>query len=121
MENSMRKLSCTPLIVIAVLLMSGGIARADTWDGGGADNEFSTPENWNNDVIHANNTGDIDSAYTVERSVDITVNRTFVQGGATLNVPSGTHSDNQSGNNIRNFVGNNSAGTVNQLGGWFLK
>ncbi|MDF7823647.1 autotransporter-associated beta strand repeat-containing protein [Pontiellaceae bacterium B12227] len=102
-------LGCTMMLV--------GAVQAETWDGGGADNEYSTALNWNNDVIPTNNTGEINGAYTVERSVDITVNRTFVLGGATLNVTGGTHSDGQSGNTIRNFVGKDSAGTINQSGG----
>lgn len=98
-------------------MMLGGVVHAETWDGGGADNEYSTALNWNNDVIPTNNTGDINGVYTVERSVDITVQRTFVRGGATLNVTGGTHSDSKSGNTTRNFVGNDSVGTVNQSGG----
>ncbi|MDF7823648.1 discoidin domain-containing protein [Pontiellaceae bacterium B12227] len=117
----MRKLlyrKATVTLAIASLCMGGArSAYAESWDGGGADNEFSTALNWNNDVIPTNNTADINGAYTVERSVDIVCTRTFVSGGATLNVTGGTHNDNLSGANKYNFIGSSSAGTVNQSGG----
>ncbi|MDF7808623.1 hypothetical protein P4E94_14330 [Pontiellaceae bacterium B12219] len=100
-----------------VWLVVCGVAGAETWDGGGADNEYSTALNWNNDVIPTNSTGDINGAYTVERFADINVLRTFVQGGAILNVTGGTQNDSESGNTIRNFIGFGSKGTVNQSGG----
>ncbi|WP_372846134.1 autotransporter-associated beta strand repeat-containing protein [Pontiella sp.] len=105
------------LLINGCSLLLCAAVQAETWDGGGADNEFSTALNWNNDAIPTNNTGDINGAYTVERSVDITVDRTFVRGGATLNVTGGTHSDSQVGNTVRNYVGNDSIGTLNHFGG----
>ena len=60
---------------------------------------------------------EINGAFTVERSADSTVERTFVNNGATLNITGGTHSDSRSGNTIRNFVGNSGSGTVNMSGG----
>lgn len=88
-----------------------------TWDDGGIGSEFSTAENWDTDTAPTNaDDAVIDGSFTVERSVDATVDRTFVQGGATLNVTAGSHSDDRAGNTIRTFIGNGSTGTVNMSG-----
>ena len=92
---------------------------AATWDGGGADDEYSTALNWSDDLVptsSTNSTQDISGAYTVERTINSTSGRTFVKNGAVLNVTSGVHSDAQAGNTIRNFVGDGTTGTVNLTG-----
>lgn len=106
----------------ALTLALGGAAQAAVWTGTGVGDEYSTPANWDDNTAPVGGTSgpatrNINTAVTVERSVDSTAGRTFVEGGATLNVTGGTHSDNRSGNTIRNFIGNNSAGTVNLSGG----
>lgn len=103
------------LVVAATFVIGNGIAQAATWDGGGDGTSYEDDVNWDPDTPDA--TRDINGAFTVERDVDITVDRTFVRGGAVLNVTSGTHSDNRSGASIYNFVGDGSEGTVNQSGG----
>lgn len=101
---------CTSMAVIA-----SQTTQAATWTGGGDGTSFEDDANWNPNPPDA--TRNINTAVTVTRDVDINVNRTFVEGGAVLNVTAGTHSDGQSGASIYNFVGNNSLGTVNQSGG----
>ncbi len=102
------------------LLFAGASAYAADWDGGGADNEFSTALNWDDDMVPGTgSTQNINSAVTVERSVDSTADRTFVSQGGIMNVTGGTHSDSRSGAGIRNFVGRGSDGTVNQSGGFY--
>ncbi len=104
------------------LLVAGQSANAALWDDGGAIAEFSTAENWEADIFPgdlADNTklAEINGVFTVERSVDSSVDRTFVNNGAVLNVTGGTHSDGRSGSSIRNFVGSEGSGTVNHSGG----
>lgn len=112
------KYKYTKLVTVAGSILAIGSAPAAIWDGGGADNEFSTALNWDDDLAPASGTTqDIDTAVTVERSVDSVAGRTFISDGATVNIPSGTHSDNTSGSGIRNFLGRGSAGTINQSGG----
>lgn len=104
------------LMAIAVLALAmGGVTHAANWDGGGDGTSFEDDVNWDPDAPDA--TRDINGAFTVTRDVDINVNRTFVRGGAVLNLTAGNHTDGQSGASIYNFVGNDSAGTVNQSGG----
>lgn len=93
---------------------------AAVWTGGGADNEYSTAANWDDNLSPSgadNSTQDINGAFTVERSVDSTSGRTFIKGGATMNIIGGSHDDQRSGANIFNFLGDSSAGMVNQSGG----
>jgi len=118
-HHSLRPIGRVTVGVILALLAAcfSSTSYASVWTGGGADNEFSTVANW--DDMGINGTQDINTAVTVDRSVSNTNERTFVSGGATLNVIGGTQSDNRSGANIYNFVGNNSAGTVNQSGGTY--
>ena len=121
-------------------------AHAQTWTGLGADAEYSTPENWSTEnfpstdaVPNNNSTQDINGEFTVERSLDTNVlgtapnpdadpptdeilgnspGRTFVRGGAVLNITGGSHQDHRSGANIFNFVGGGGGtGVVNQSGG----
>lgn len=103
----------------ALTLALGGAAQAAVWTGAGVGDEFSTAANWDDNAVPVGsvNSSNINSAVTVERSVDSVSSRTFVNGGGTLNVTGGTHNDNRSGNTIRNFVGRGSAGTVNLSGG----
>lgn len=114
----MKKLSQF-LMAIAVLAVAfGDVAQAATWTGAGADDEYSTAANWDDNMVPASNsTQDINTAVTVERSVDSIAGRTFISQGATMNVIGGAHNDNRSGASIRNFVGRGSTGTVNQSGG----
>lgn len=108
-------------LLTAGLLLAGASAQAVVWDGGGVDDEFSTALNWSDDAVPAGGaTTDISGNFTVERSVDSTSGRTFVDDGAVLNVTGGTHNDNNSSATHRNFVGNSGDGTVNQSGGTFL-
>lgn len=90
-------------------------ASASVWTGGGADNEFSTVANWDDMLI--NGTQDISGAFTVERIVNNTNSRTFVNGGAVLNITGGVHDDNQTGASTRNFLGRTSPGTINLSAG----
>ncbi|QDU89252.1 hypothetical protein Pla175_26390 [Pirellulimonas nuda] len=93
-------------------------AQAVDWDGGGDGTSYQDPLNWvDDDPTFADLTRNISGAFTVERNVDITVNRTFVNGGAVLNVTGGTQSDGQSGANVFNTVGDSGAGTLNVSGG----
>ncbi|MDF7806542.1 PEP-CTERM sorting domain-containing protein [Pontiellaceae bacterium B12219] len=106
------------LIAMALTMGSAGIANADVWNGAGDGISFEDALNWDPSTnAFAGSTREIDGAFTVTRDTDVTVSRTFVDGGATLNITGGTHSDNQSGNTTRNFIGNTGAGTVNQSGG----
>ncbi|WP_372796368.1 autotransporter-associated beta strand repeat-containing protein, partial [Pontiella sp.] len=96
----------------------GSAAVAEVWTGAGDGTSYEDPLNWDPSTnAFPGTTRDIDGVFTVNRDVDVTVSRTFVQGGAALNINTGTHNDSQSGNTTRNYVGNNSAGTVNQSGG----
>lgn len=110
------------LLAAVAMVTVCGVAQAALWDGGGVGDEFSTAENWDGDVFPGDlglnaKLAEINGAFTVDRTVDSTVDRTFVNGGAVLNISTGTHSDNRSGNTIRNFVGSAGAGTVNMSGG----
>ncbi|MFC7337871.1 hypothetical protein ACFQY0_11835 [Haloferula chungangensis] len=107
---------------IAGIFLTSFSAQAALWDGGGLGDEFSTAENWADDTFPGNleagaKLAEINGVFTVERSVDSVVERSSVGGGATLNIPSGTHSDDQSGAGTRTYVGNGSDGTVVQSGG----
>uniref|UniRef100_UPI003563C924 carbohydrate-binding protein n=1 Tax=Pontiella sp. TaxID=2837462 RepID=UPI003563C924 len=111
----MRKFMKTGLVL--ALAVFGSMAYADTWTGLGDGTSYEDALNWDPSTnAFTGSTRDINGPYTVTRAVDVSVNRTFVQGGATLNVTAGSHSDGQAGNNIRNFVGNGSQGTVNVSG-----
>ncbi|QDU88873.1 hypothetical protein Pla175_22570 [Pirellulimonas nuda] len=105
------------LAAVALATSTAGYTQAALWSGAGDGVSYEDPLNW--DVVEAfpGSTRDIASPATVVRAADVTVNRTFVSGGAVLNVTGGTQSDGQSGNTIRNFVGNGSVGTVNMSGG----
>ncbi|MDB4408593.1 LamG domain-containing protein [Akkermansiaceae bacterium] len=104
--------------VSALTLALGGAAHAAVWIGAADSGEYSTPTNWDDGLAPAvNSIQDINGAFTVDRSVDSVSGRTFVGGGATLNITSGEHSDSRSGNAVRNFIGNDSAGAVNLSGG----
>ncbi|MGJ8655440.1 MAG: PEP-CTERM sorting domain-containing protein [Akkermansiaceae bacterium] len=92
-------------------------AQAALWDGGGADTEYSTALNWDDDLAPAaGTTATINGLFTVDRTVDSNSNRINVEGGATLNITAGNHSDSASGNTTRNYIGNGSTGTVNVSG-----
>jgi hypothetical protein len=103
------------MAVLALVVAGAGVAQASTWTGGGADNEFSTTNNW--DDFGINGTQSIEGDYTVERVVDNINSRTFVNGGATLNVTGGTHNDNLSNASRYDFVGTSGSGTINQSAG----
>lgn len=114
----------TKLSGMAGVLLAATSAQGAIWVGLGSDNEFSTIDNWAVSATDptpvapaSGSTQDINGAFTVERSVNSTAGRTFVAGGAVLNITGGTHNDNQSGNSTRNFVGRGSQGTVNVSGG----
>ncbi|CAN0365107.1 unnamed protein product, partial [Ectocarpus sp. 4 AP-2014] len=110
---------CAVAIAAAATIVSN--AEAALWTGAAAGDEYSTAGNWNDGLVPASNsTQDINGAFTVDRSVDSLAGRTFVSGGATMNVTTGTHNDNRSGSTIRNFIGRGSTGTVNQSGGDYL-
>jgi hypothetical protein len=105
------------MAVLALVVAGAGVAQAETWTGLGDGVSYADTNNWDVPATaFSGSTRDINGAYTVERAVDVTVNRTFVSGGAVLNVSAGAHNDSQSGNTIRNFVGNGSQGTVNMSG-----
>ncbi|QDU89253.1 hypothetical protein Pla175_26400 [Pirellulimonas nuda] len=101
----------------AVFAATLGGAQAAIWTGGGDGTSYEQDLNW--DVVEAfpGSTRDINGAFTVTRAVDTNTNRTFVNGGAVLNVTAGNHDDSQSGAGIFNFVGDGSAGTTNLSGG----
>lgn len=102
----------------ALVVACAGVAQADTWNGAGDGTSYEDALNWDPSTnAFPGTTRDINGAFNVTRDVDVTVSRTFVDGGATLNINSGTHSDSQSGNTTRNFIGNAGEGTVNQSGG----
>ena len=116
----MTKISRLLMVAAVFAVALGGVAQAAVWTGAGADDEYSTAANWDDNMVPdggANSTQDIDGAFTVDRSVDSTAGRTFVRGGGVLNVTAGDHSDSRSGASIYNFVGDGSAGTVNLSGG----
>lgn len=108
----------TKLVAASALTLTlGGTAQAAVWIGA-TGGEYSTPENWDDGLAPAvNSIQDINGAFTVERSLDSNAGRTFVSGGATLNITGGAHSDSRSGNVVRNFIGDSSEGTVNMLDG----
>ncbi|VGO11743.1 Arabinoxylan arabinofuranohydrolase [Pontiella desulfatans] len=106
--------------LVLVLVAFGGVAQAEVWTGAGDGTSYEDPLNWDPSTnAFAGTTRIIDGAFTVTRDVTANPDRTFVQGGATLNIPSGAHSDGKSGNTIRNFIGNGSLGTVNMSGGTY--
>lgn len=103
---------------VAIAAVPGTSAQAALYTGAGIDDEYSTAANWDDNAVPASgSTQDINGAFTVERSVDSVAGRTFISGGATVNVTGGTHNDNQSGSGTRNFLGRGSTGTINQSGG----
>jgi hypothetical protein len=105
-----------PMVFLALLAFCV-VAHADVWTGAGDGTSYEDAFNWDPSTnAFPGSTRDINGAFTVTRDVDVTVDRTFVQGGATLNVTAGSHNDSQPGNSIRNFVGNGSVGTVNMSG-----
>lgn len=117
-----QRLSRSILLGLALLATSTlHEAKAAIWTGGGIDDEFSTPANWDSSAVPtAGSTQNINGVFIVERSVDSSAGRTFVQGGAVLNVTGGTHIDTQSGASTYNFVGLSSgSGVVNQSGGTY--
>ncbi|VGO11739.1 hypothetical protein PDESU_00285 [Pontiella desulfatans] len=113
------KRACKQLVAaLALTVACAGVAQAELWTGGGDGVSYGDTNNWDVPATaFPGSTRDINGAFTVTRSGNVTVNRTFVNGGAVLNVTGGTHSDSQSGNTIRNFIGSSGAGTVNMSGG----
>lgn len=110
----------TAIAAVAFAATIGGAAQAALWTGAGVDDEYSTAANWDDNLVPdggANSTQDINGAFTVERTIDSTSGRTFIKGGAVVNINGGTHNDQRSGANIFNFVGDNGSGTVNQTAG----
>lgn len=97
-------------------LLLAASTQAAVWQGTAGDGLWETAGNWD-DGLAPNGTISINNGDTVTRGVDSAVDRTFVENGSTLLITGGIHGDNRSGSTIRNFVGNNSAGTVIQTGG----
>ncbi|WP_309489778.1 PEP-CTERM sorting domain-containing protein [Oceaniferula flava] len=90
-------------------------AQGAIWDGGGGTPFWSTDTNWDDDAA-ANGTAVIDNGDTTIRFSGVTVNKTDVNGGSTLELNGNSHSDSLSGSNVRNYIGNGSAGTVKHQG-----
>ena len=108
-----------PSALIAGLLCAAIPGHSAVWIGG-TGLEYSTAANWGDNAVPASgSTQDINGAFTVERSVDSVAGRTFVRGGGTLNITGGSHNDTNSSATNWNFVGDGSAGTVNQSAGTF--
>lgn len=112
----MKRTSQFLMAVAALAVAVGGSAQAALWTGAGDGSSFDDGLNWDGSVVPA--TAEIAAGpFTVTRNADVSIDRTFVSGGSTLNVTGGTQNDGRSGASIYNFVGNSSAGTVNQSGG----
>lgn len=112
------KRSITYLFFAAVFFSALGLCQAQNWDGTGDGVSFEDTNNWDDPAaLFPGSTRTIDGAFTVNRDVGVTINRTFIRGGAVVNIASGSHTDGQSGASIFNFLGDTGAGTVNQSGG----
>ncbi|MCH6259180.1 hypothetical protein MLD52_21665, partial [Puniceicoccaceae bacterium K14] len=119
-----RSIIKTSACALTAALLGGTSMFGISWDGGGADNNFATPENWDTDV--APTAGD-----SVEISGDVTVlvsdesgtiafdRMTVLNGGATLDITGGDLNTTQSGNNIADIIGQGSTGNVNVTGGLY--
>ena len=117
MFNNLRLL----MAAMAMAAVLGGFVHAGSFTGLGDGTSFEDPNNWSDpNEAFPGSTRDINGAFTVDRNVSVNTNRTFIKGGAVLNIASGTHNDGQSGANIFNFLGDTSSGTVNQSGGHYL-
>lgn len=102
-------------LTAAVLALSGTNSHADEWDGGGDGSSFEDPLNWDLDMIPG--TAVIGNGDIVTRHVDISIDRTAVRNGSSLNITGGVHSDVLPSSFVRNDLGRGSTGTVNQTGG----
>jgi len=104
---------------LALSISNSVYAATIVWDNdlGGGDGMFGSATNWVGDTLPGGgDVADINGAFTVDRS-SITVDQSNINGGATLNISSGTFSDSRAGNTRRTFVGNSGDGTVNMSGG----
>ncbi len=98
-SGSMRR--CIPILF--VLLRLGGMAglRAQTWDGGGADDGWSTKNNWNpNKLPKFNSSTDLTFAGSVRTTPDMNGNRTvnsitFAAGASAFSLLGTNNSNNE--------------------------
>lgn len=113
------------LFVSAALILSAQAMGADqSWDSGGADQNWHTAANWggdNPDTLPASEDNvTLDDGGTAVYSAASGTNsvlRTQVNGGSILNITGGRLSSTLTGSTVRNNIGSGSAGTVNQSGG----
>ena len=121
------------LTLVAVGGVANGQLPDQNWTGGGDGVSFLDAANWDTgttvpgvfddtaDPLSNGTTNNfIDGAFTVDRSVESTVNFTSVINGAVLNITDGTLNDSLSNVNRRTNVGTAGDGTVNQSGGMFV-
>ncbi len=111
----------------AVMLLALSAHGANqSWDsGGGTNQDWGTAANWggdNPDTVPASTdvavVSDGGTALYSEASGTLSVQRTSVGGGSTLNITGGSLSHTLSGNTVRNNVGDGSVGFVLQSGGY---
>ena len=114
-------------VVTAIITFGSfhGFVSADQYTDAGPDREFSTAANWDTNRVPMNDPIDptlstisvIDGPFIVQRSIDSETARSFVIGGAILNITGGVHSDSRPGVTQTTNIGTVSAGTVNQSAG----
>ena len=94
----MKILSPLPFCVGVILLLTI-TGHAQTWDGGGADNNFNTALNWNANVVPVNNgTANLIFAGTVDPTPVVNVN--FDVNGITFNNTAGIFTISASGGSV---------------------
>lgn len=117
MKTHISTLTFTLPLAVALSVTS---VQGASWIGGGVGSEYLTPGNWDDGLVPSSgSTQNINGPYTVTRSGNTTAGRTFVRGGAVLNVPGGNHDDDISDANKWNLLGEDSKGTINQSGGTY--
>ncbi|MDF7797971.1 hypothetical protein P4C99_00750 [Pontiellaceae bacterium B1224] len=111
----------TKTVVCMTLLMAGVNAEAIvTWKGGGADQNFTTAENWSEGAVPVvEDIIEISGPYTVTIDNDVRFDRLSLNGKAVLDIKAGNVSSSKSGAHLTDSYGGGSAATVNQYGGMF--
>ncbi|MDD5693215.1 MAG: hypothetical protein PHU86_01970, partial [Patescibacteria group bacterium] len=92
------------LFILNFVFVNKAYAAAKTWDGGGATNNWSEPENWNPDGVPlVGDTVTIESGYNVNATANVSNSGTItIQNGAVVNITGGTFSSLGAGSQLVN-------------------
>ncbi len=83
-ERSRNRMTAVALITALTALLAGTAAAANTWDGGGANANWNTPENWDDDTVPAD-TADVTFATGFASGTAISLNGNRTANSLTLN------------------------------------